>query len=246
MDRAKVCVYCRRSMTDEDQTEDHVIGLSWFPESTPDNIEKWKVPAHKTCNVKFGATENRVRTLLALGVDRSQLAAKGVVEAALRSINPQAAKSKRDSTHRAAHRDRIVRDIYEVKSLPTAGVLPSFVSNFTELGSRHAFRIDAEDLNSVVKKWIQGIHYCEFGRILNKRDIVTVLHLAEGDALAPRRLIFDNGRNFQKGPGVSVGYVSGSDGNRRTVMYRFLIWEKFEVFGSVEERNVAVRASDGV
>jgi hypothetical protein len=208
-------------MADDDQTEDHVIGLSWFPESTPDNIEKWKVPAHKACNIKFGAIENRVRTQLALGIDRSQIAGKGVVEAALRSIDPQVAKSKRDSTHRAAQRDRIVRDIYEVNSLPTAGVLPNFVSNFTELGSRHAFRIDAEDLNGVVEKWIRGIHYCEFNRILDKHDIVTVLHLAEEDALTPRQLIFDHGRKFQKGPGISVGYISSSEDSRRIVMYRF-------------------------
>ena len=42
------CVYCLKLF--EELTSDHVFPKSWYPETTPENLEKWQMPACVECN----------------------------------------------------------------------------------------------------------------------------------------------------------------------------------------------------
>jgi len=46
------CVHCLRFF--KVLTSDHVFPVSWYPETTPDNLEKWQMPSCKKCNEKYG------------------------------------------------------------------------------------------------------------------------------------------------------------------------------------------------
>jgi len=37
------CVHCLEYF--EELTSDHVLPKAWYPDDTPDNLEKWQVPA---------------------------------------------------------------------------------------------------------------------------------------------------------------------------------------------------------
>lgn len=93
-DLSLLCAYCR----DRDgETRDHVFPRSWYPTTTPMNLEKWQVPACSSCNNSKATLEGVVRTWLSASVDSESEGAKGVWESSMRAIDPATGKSKRDS-----------------------------------------------------------------------------------------------------------------------------------------------------
>ena len=88
------CVYCLRSV--QEATEDHVIAQSWYPESTPENVEKWKVPSCRPCNTRYSKLEDDLKIRLAFCVDPSNPAAQGVYERARRALDPHMGKNPTD------------------------------------------------------------------------------------------------------------------------------------------------------
>lgn len=100
------CVHCLK--TCDTLTSDHVFPRSWYPETTPNDLEKWQMPACKKCNKKYGKIENYLLLRFGLCLDRNQEGAKGIPEKALRSINPKAGKNIKDSYHRQKIRQKIL------------------------------------------------------------------------------------------------------------------------------------------
>jgi len=74
------CVYCLREF--EWLTSDHIFPKSWYPESTPANLEKWQVPACEPCNQKYSKTEDELLVRLGLCVNPKDHRASGVGERA--------------------------------------------------------------------------------------------------------------------------------------------------------------------
>src|SRR3569833_975591 len=50
------CVHCLSYH--ESLTWDHVFPVAWYPDTTPEGTEKWKVPSCEECNRSHGETEN--------------------------------------------------------------------------------------------------------------------------------------------------------------------------------------------
>lgn len=46
------CVHC---LTDPvDRNWDHMFPKSWYPDTTPENLEKWQIPSCIACNARYG------------------------------------------------------------------------------------------------------------------------------------------------------------------------------------------------
>jgi len=54
---------------------DHVFPESWYPQTTPSNLEKWKIPSCIRCNSALGMMEDRLLIQLAHALDPDHLAA---------------------------------------------------------------------------------------------------------------------------------------------------------------------------
>lgn len=86
MKRAKRCVHCLSELTgpaesgtpplDTAATKDHVFPKQWFPDNTPQNLNRWTVPACARCNRELGAIEKRLLNtiILCLDVTRPEIA----------------------------------------------------------------------------------------------------------------------------------------------------------------------------
>ncbi len=83
------CVHCLREV--EGLTSDHVIPESWYPGSTPLDLEKWQAPACSECNSESGKVEAKLLEYMGLCVDPESEAAEGIGEKALRAFDPTAA-----------------------------------------------------------------------------------------------------------------------------------------------------------
>ena len=49
------CVHCLKDV--EERNSDHVFPESWYPDSTPPNLEKWQIPSCIPCNSEYGKLE---------------------------------------------------------------------------------------------------------------------------------------------------------------------------------------------
>ena len=66
------CVICLKNFNDsiegDFRTKEHVFPKSWYPESTPNDLEKWKVPSCKRCNNEYSFYEQDLLIRLGLGL----------------------------------------------------------------------------------------------------------------------------------------------------------------------------------
>src|SRR5690349_12578628 len=78
------CVHCLR-IVDEIEL-DHVFPNSWYPDSTPGTVQRWKAPSCPKCNRKHGRLENDLLLRLSMCVDAQKVAAMGLAAKAMRAM----------------------------------------------------------------------------------------------------------------------------------------------------------------
>lgn len=98
------CVHCLKDLVD--RTWDHIFPKAWYPDTTPENMEKWQVPSCLECDQRLGKLESDLIGRIALTLDAENLASKGLAEKALRAINPAEARDEGDAAARSFHKLR--------------------------------------------------------------------------------------------------------------------------------------------
>jgi hypothetical protein len=58
------CVHCLKDNVE--LTEDHMFPKAWYPDTTAENLEKWKIPSCLECNQRLGKLERDLIGRLAL------------------------------------------------------------------------------------------------------------------------------------------------------------------------------------
>ena len=228
------CIYCLRSLKKAEKTVDHVIASSWFTETTPHNIEKWRVPSCRSCNHKYGRFEDDIGLRMAMCVDPEDPAAAGIYAKAKRAIDPTEGRNEKDRLARKRKREKLLGEFRVMRSLPTHGLLPSFQPNWDN-GSRLAIFVSAKDLESLVKKWVRGIHYLTLDRLIKRDDDIDILHVRDDVADEAFREIKHRATFLRKGPGVVIMQATASEKGESMTLYGFEIWGQYRVYASVDE-----------
>ncbi len=219
-----------------EKTVDHVIATSWYPETTPQNVEKWQVPSCRDCNHTFSKIEEDIGLRIAMCLDREDPAAAGIVEKALRAIDPSQGRDETDQLARQRKGQKLRAAMREMMSLPQSGVLPSFQTNW-DLGSRTVTLLPADDLHNLVKKWVRGVHFATLGRLIKQDENIDIFHLPEETAEEAFRDIKPRATLLRKGPGIEVMQASASESGQTRTLYAFNIWDQYQVYASVDERD---------
>ena len=205
------CVYCLRNMPAKTLTRDHVIAKAWYPASTPPNTERWKVDSCKQCNHDFGEIEQEMLIRFGLCLDPDDTASASIVQKAMASINPDLGKTVKESRARQALRVRILRDVQQVDTRPTKGVLPDFGRNW-DRGSRHIVLVPARELHQIIRKWVRGLHYLVSERLIPRSRRIDVFHVTHEVADVAFQDIEPYAPVYIKPPGVSVMRASATEG----------------------------------
>jgi len=240
-----VCVHCCKEVDDRD--EDHVFPRSWYPDTTPANIEKWTVPSCIPCNRTHGKVEERLLLNLGICLAPGAIASAGVSERALRSIQPEHAKNPRDRRLRAARRQKLLREI-TISDEPPDGVLPNFGPQEGLVYDKYvSTRIHQDDLRILGRKIVRGMTYkLESARLLPENDAIEIFHLHDqdfGDLLA----LFKAGeRSIHRGPGFVVDRVVHADDAAKslwfmTILGRLKIWSAVNVNDGIEAASGSAR-----
>src|ERR1700680_4718573 len=111
------CVHCLQEV--EERNSDHVFPLSFYPDSTPPNLEKWQIPSCIPCNSDYGKLEQDLSLKVGLCLDPFDPASASIVQKALRSLKPAAARDTRDARHRHHKRQKLLSLAYrELRRFP--------------------------------------------------------------------------------------------------------------------------------
>jgi 5-methylcytosine-specific restriction endonuclease McrA len=152
------CVHCLR--LSDAITADHVPSRSWYPDTTPETVQRWTVPACPECNNHLGQLEKDLLIRLALCIDPHSPAASGIAAAALRALGIDAEElSEKERGHREKLRARIRAELMpqaETAELP--GKIPGLGPAHDE-PSDWAIGIPWAALSIIAEKIARGCEY---------------------------------------------------------------------------------------
>jgi hypothetical protein len=229
------CVHCGDEFMA--LTGDHVFPEGWYPEDTPQNMEKWQAPSCESCNAKYGKIEKRLLEILALGTDPRLPGAKGVAEKALRSFDPAAAKSPRDLAHRRAALEKKAGEFQYLKILPDAMVLPNLISHPPGPRGHLTLQGDELDIGAFAQKMMRGFSYIRTRKVLPPEYQVTVFSLTENENPALQELFRTPTVIVERGPGFSVSYhLTDAEDDPFSALYRIVIWQTYLFVGAIAKQ----------
>ncbi len=159
------CVHCLR--ISNVITEDHVPPRSWYPDSTPRTVQRWKVPSCADCNKYLGQLEKDLLIRLALCVDPQSVAASGIAKIAFRSLGIDAGElPDREQGHREKLLAKIRSELISAATLSgQLGRIPGLGPQVSRL-REWAIPIPWAGLSVIAEKFARGCEYKLNGRLI--------------------------------------------------------------------------------
>lgn len=234
----KRCVYCLEYF--EEITSDHVLPKAWYPDNTPENLEKWQVPSCYKCNQEHGRNEEELLLKLGLHFDPRNSQFRGVANKVTRAMTPSRGKSKRDRSKRQKRRDRTLRETKRMQDIESSGenVLPGF--GFDPDGSAHlqlGVPVNRRNLRRFGEKVTRGVFYLLNDNMYIESDYELYVHVpTEAIPDEYHQMIRDHGKMYNCGPGIGVVMaVCSNDAN--SAMLKITIWNRLTVWGLITPRR---------
>ena len=225
-------MHCGQVLTEE--TRDHVFPKSWYPATTPDEVQRWTVPSCGRCNGELGKIERELFIRLALCVDPRKAEAAGLSAKVVRSMGIGAEGiSLKENQHRRALKLKIIRSTWRYKSgietFPGLGPHPGFAED-----EQMAIGVPATMLEEVAKKIVRGSEYALAKRIVEKPYAVAVYFVRQNDV--PEQVVqsFEgpSAKTTHLGPGFNVTRVAAHD-EPNAVMYKIVVWGTITIYASI-------------
>jgi hypothetical protein len=226
------CVHC---LNPTGSTRDHVFPSSWYPDGTPNDVQRPQAPSCKPCNGKFGKQEGYLLERLGLCIGPQKAAAAGIAARALRAagIGIESELPPKEKAIRAKLRTKLRQETVSYsRAAGQRGVLPGFGphSEFP-VESQVALSVDTKALKDVCLKVVRGLEFHVGGRYVEPPYKLDVFFL---DEAAARQLATRFGPSIlHLGPGFHVQRASAQD-DPCHVLYRIKIWDTLKVHGIID------------
>lgn len=229
--RHETCTYCLARVLAADCTRDHVVAESWYAGSA-DGIEKWQVPACRTCNHELGKIERDVLVRFGMCLDGEDPAYQDIVARAKRAMDPGQAKNAKDKRSRQALLDKIKSAVIEIADFKAAGTLPFFKDNY-DAGVRHTVPIPADSLHAIARKWARGLYRLRFNELLPVAAQIDVNYLTQEAEVDVFGELLPHASVLDRGPDIQVLFWRFKEEPREAFMASFRIWREYRVHCAV-------------
>ncbi len=225
------CVHCLAHVAE--RTWDHLFARSWYPDTTPENLELWKFPACQPCNRAYGELEQDLLLRVGLCLDPTTVAASGIPADVLRGMDPAAAHNEQDRRAREARRQKILNETFVVGPEHTHAIIPGFGArpNTPPIG----IGIPAQSLERLVEKFARGLTYLRTGLLITPAYAIEVFVDPQQGALVDT-LLTRFGKREERGPGVTVAHAFAKDDDA-TSIFAVVLWGVFHLWGVVRRVN---------
>jgi len=240
--RATRCVHCLNYA--DEQSSDHVFPKSWYPLSTPANLEKWQAPSCAKCNHEHGVNENELLIRLGMCVSPREVASLGISDKAHRALDPAMARDGIDRQRRLLKRKQILDEFRLASEVPLRTFVPGFKPSPRELAlGRHALKVPAARLRMLGKKLVCGATYAFHERSFIEVDHVIDVHIVTAAASGYAKTLIDNyGKRVHRGPGIVIGEARTAE-DSQSAIFEILIWNRLILHATVVDALASV--SDG-
>ncbi len=229
------CVYCLNHSSE--LTWDHVFPNAWFPDSTPANVTKWKVPACISCNSLHGKNEENLLVRLGLCINPDNDASRGIVPRVLRAFDSSQALYERDSRLRQAKKSKILSQALPGPHVPATAVFPGFgLADNRNLEDVTAVTISAKAIRKLTEKIVRGITYVEEQQLIMPPYNVHTFVAHEVSIQDVIDLIQRHGIQLNCGPGISVVRAVVPE-DRISALYSIAIWAQLKLYAAVDTES---------
>ncbi len=229
------CVHCLQEF--DIRNWDHVLPRSWYPSSTPENMEKWQIPTCKKCNSELGIIEEELLVMLALTVTPYTHRSSGIYERALRSIDESLGKDQRDRRARKARRDRVTGMMLHGLDIPNDGIYPNLGERWNRpISEQVALTIPAEHIRRFCEKIVRGVVFIESGTLICDPFGVEFFALDDQGDNPIRDILEQHGRRYVRGPGLEILRVVPPDEPRASI-FKITIFGEFVMYATVMPRH---------
>lgn len=238
------CVHCLGEFND--LTWDHVFPVSWYPDTTPENIEKWQAPACEVCNGRLGKAEDKLLSVLALCVNPFDAHASGITEKVLRSSDPSATEDAEEKEKRAAKRAALLANVVRTKEIPK-GLFPGFGPEpGLDYGESYAMvKLPVATLDAVNEKIVRCLTYVlRDGAFIGSEYKIGIYYVHEGQAALVDNLLQEKAVTYYRGPGVAIQYGKSNDGEVGAMM-KITLWNKYSFYCVIQHSETDATLFEG-
>jgi hypothetical protein len=230
-----VCVHCLRDA--KTRNWDHVFPQGWYPQTTPLDLEKWKIPSCIECNREYGAMEDEFSILLSACVDPKRAEASGIWAKTLRALDPSKGKNDKDSRARQRKKEKLLACILAGDEIPEEGIYPGLEERWGRARpDQRALVIPARCFERLAEKIVRGLAYLEEGVLIGPDYVVEHHPLTSKGVLPIEDVLAKYGVERHGGPGVQiVRAVAGED--PVASLSKITIWGEFVLYVSVSPHD---------
>jgi len=228
------CIYCLKIF--DKLTSDHVFPKSWYPETTPQNIEKWQAPACKKCNKKYGKIEEELLLKFGLCVNPFRYESLGIAQKALRALKPNHGKNERDKTIRQRKREKILREAIVPTSVPLSSIFPNFGFHYgIEPKDQLAVLVPEKGLKAIGEKFVRGITWVLDGQYIERKYKIDIYFFHEHADNPFVKILCKHGRLYLE-PGIRIIRAMAKE-EKICGIYSMEIWSQLKMYGTVTLKN---------
>lgn len=225
------CVHCLDFC--DDLTSDHVFPKSWYPHTTPLEMEKWQAPSCEKCNFRMGEIENRLLVKIGLCVPPFEPESLGIAHKAVRSLKPECGRNENDAKSRERSRQIILKEAVDPTTMPLASILPGFgfhsgVDPSEELG----VMVSVSDLEVIGEKLIRGITWIVDQQYIETDHRIQIIFPRDPTSGPFFEDLKRYGNLYSLGPALSI-IRAVAEGDRQSSIYLIEIWGRLHMYGCV-------------
>jgi hypothetical protein len=236
------CVHCLKIV--EQETKDHVFPKSWYPDNTPDEVQRWTVPSCAQCNGRLGRAEKGMFVRLALCADPTKAQASGMSKKALRTLGIGVADLEpKEKAHRVALLKKVFDEAKQLKNsgdrvlLPGAGPHPGFPGFPAD--EQLVITIPDDILRIVSEKIIRGCEYKLNDGAYVEEPLRVKIYFVHDKGAENLTAFLEKLPVSSLGPGFEIrrGQSRAQEGDH-VVLYRVTIWGTFKIYAAIDEEAV--------
>lgn len=226
------CVHCLGFF--EELTWDHVFPEAWYPDTTPDNVEKWKIPSCRPCNALHGKSEGELLVRFGLCVDPDDPKNAGIVEKALRALTAESGRDEKDAKAREGYRQKILGQVFEGEAIPYQAIYPGFGPQpGIHDSTRVAVPVSAAGIRRLVEKIVRGVTYVHDKKFVESPYKIEQFVLTDEGAAPLADILRRFGKVYERGAGIVVTRAVVPE-DQMTAVYGIEIWGRFKAYAFLE------------